>query len=886
MSVDLADLSWVRTVADLGRVLRELRRRQARQLGTAERSYRELAARTGWAHGAIGEYLGGRTLPPTDRFDVLVMLLGASPTERGALATARDRVAELRRPAREQRGRVPAEPGPDGAAARSDAEAGPPDAGDADAGAPRSGAGPEPVEPDRPVPRELPPEVFGFRGRERERAELDRLLAESGSGPAAVLAVVVGMAGVGKTALAVSWAHGVREAFPDGQLYVDLRGYDPDRPTPPERALAALLRSLGVRGADLPPDGEELARRYRSLLAGRRMLVMLDNAYAAEQVRSLLPGSPSCFVLVTSRDDLAGLVARDGARRVELPPLPDADAVGLLGALIGPRVRGEPAAAAVLARRCARLPLALRIAAELVAARPDTPLGALTDELGRQDVLNLLDAGDARSAIRPVFSWSLRHLPDATADCFRLLGLHPGHSVDAAAAAALAGTDPGTAQGLLDRLERAHLVQRGRDGRYHMHDLLRAYAAELGAEHPEAREATTRLLDHYLRTATAAMDALFPLDSDRGPEAPGMDPGAALAWLDAERANLVAACVRAGRDGWPRHCFELARTLWRYLDAHAHYQDALAVHAAALDVATPGSRECAQALSDLGIANWRLGRCETALDLLSQAVPILEGTPEQVRVLANLGIVYEQLGRYQESLEYNQLAVEAYREQGDGRREAGALGNLGVIYWRLGRHGEAIECHEQAAAAARELGDARLEGYTRANLGLVYQEMGRYPEAVRSHHLALESARRFGDRRAEADTLSGLGVTFARMRRFDESIRHLELALGIAGELGHRGLEAETLNNLGEVLVTTRRFAEALDRHNRAYAVATEVGDRYEQARALDGSARALAGTGQPAEAAQRRRQARKVYADLGLTRAVRATEDLDREGAALPRPG
>lgn len=852
MGDGLADLGGVRTVAELGGVLRQLRRRQARQRGAAELSYRELAARTGWAHGAVGEYLAGRTLPPTDRFDVLVLLLGATDAERGALATARDRVAELRRASRQsqqqsqQQSRQPA-----------------------------------------PVPRELPPEVYGFVGRDDEHAELDALLAAPGS---PVLAAIVGMAGVGKTALALSWAHRVRERFPEGQLYLDLRGYDPDRPVPAERALGALLRSLGVDGSGLPSDAEELARRYRSLLAGRRMLVVLDNACTAEQVRPLLPGSLGCFALVTSRDDLAGLVALHGARRLELRPLPAEQAVCLLGALVGPRVSAEPAAAATLVQRCARLPLALRLAAELVAARPDTALAGLVGELTERR-LDALDAGDdARSAIRSVFSWSLRHLPPAVARCFQLLGVHPGDDLDVDSATALVGE---YAAPLLDRLERAHLVQRGRDNRYRMHDLLRAYATELGARHPDAHAAATRLLDHYVSAAAAANEVLFALELGRtGLNAEphragrdgrdGRDPGrdgrgdgerlGALAWLDTERGNLVAACGHAARNGWAARCGELASVLWRYLDAHAYYHDALAVHTEAAGVAAPGTPAEAEALTNLAMARWRLGQCERALPPLHRALTVRRETGDragEARVLGCLGIVCEQLSRYADSLEHYRAALAAYRSLGDVRRQAVTLGNLGVLYWRLGRYPEAIECQERAAAAGRELGDQRMEGYALANLGLVYQQVGRYTDALHSHRRALAESRRFGDRRAEADTLSSLGVTYARMERLPEAVEHLEQALAISRELTHRCLEAETLNNLGEAVLAMRRFDAALAHHTSGHAVAAEVGDRYEQARALSGMARALELTGHCAEAARRREAARTIYADLGLAEAA-----------------
>ncbi|MGH3904249.1 MAG: ATP-binding protein [Pseudonocardiaceae bacterium] len=353
-------------------------------------------------------------------------------------------------------------------------------------------------------PAQLPADVNRFTGRAAELAELDRLLtADQTSGAdstAMVLAAVSGTAGVGKTALVLHWAHRVRSEFPDGQLYVNLRGYDPAPPMPVEDALAGFLRALGLARQDIPPEVDECSAAYRSLLDGRRMLVLLDNAASVEQVRPLLPGTRSCVVVVTSRDSLAGLAARHGARRLNLDLLPTEDAVALLRALIGEQVEAEPDAAVVLAEQCARLPLALRMVAELVAARPGTRLAGLVDELAdehrRLDLLNA--GGDLRAAVRGVFSWSYQRLPADAARAFRLLGLHAGRDFDPHAAAALADTSLERAQHLLDVLARGHLIEFTRSGRYGMHDLLRAYATHLAAQEDteeERREALTRLLD-------------------------------------------------------------------------------------------------------------------------------------------------------------------------------------------------------------------------------------------------------------------------------------------------------------------------------------------------------------------------------------------------------
>ena len=354
--------------------------------------------------------------------------------------------------------------------------------------------------------------------------------------PPAVVAVVSGPPGVGKTALVVRWAHRVRDRFPDGQLYLDLRGYHPGHRVDPADALARLLPTLGVRVGEEPPGLEERAAVYRSHLDGRRMLLFLDNVAGVDQVRSLLPGGHSCFVIVTSRDALAGLVARDGAVRLDLSLLTEPDAVTLLRRLIGARVDAEPAAAAALATRCARLPLALRVAAELATSRPATTLAVFVRELSDQRRLDLVDAGgDPHAAVRAVFSWSCSHLPPPAARLFRLLGLFPGADLDVSAVAALAGVDPADAARLLELLGRMHLVESTGPGRHGMHDLLRAYAADVvGREETAAgrRAAQNRLFDHCLTAALARYRRL----GDRGGEAYGL-------------ANLAIVHEREGRLG-------------------------------------------------------------------------------------------------------------------------------------------------------------------------------------------------------------------------------------------------------------------------------------------------------------------------------------------------
>jgi DNA-binding SARP family transcriptional activator/tetratricopeptide (TPR) repeat protein len=700
-----------------------------------------------------------------------------------------------------------------------------------------------PAAPARPVPAQLPADVAAFTGRTAELAELDLQLAAAGGRPSAVVvSVVSGTAGVGKTGLAVRWARRVMGSFPDGQLYVNLRGYDPGQPAEPGEALAGFLRALGMAGRDIPPGTEERAAAYRSQLDGRRVLVILDNAASAEQVRPLLPGSPACLVVVTSRDSLAGLVARHGARRLDLDMLPLPDAVGLLRTLIGDRVDAEPAAAAALAGQCARLPLALRVAAELAAASPGTPLAALTGELAsEQRRLDLLDAGgDERTAVRGVFSWSYRHLPPAAARAFRLAGLHPGPDLDAYALAALAPAaddrSAAAAADLLTLLARAHLIRPASAGRYSMHDLLRAYARQLAAgSGDEAGGATlTRLFDYYLATAATAMDVLVPAERHYRPSVPAAgtpvpavtSTARARAWLDAERATLVAI---AGCPGSPGYAVRLAAVLFRYLETGGHYADAVTVHTRARQAARLAGDRAAEATA-----------------------------------LTNLGIICWRQGRYQQAAGYHEQALASSAAIGDRAGEAIAVANLGAVYERQGLYDQAAESHRRALGLFREAGDRSGEARALANLGSVAGRQGRHEQAVGWYQRALALFRELGDRTGEASALPDVGLAYQRQGRYDEAAACYRRALRLFGETGDRIGEAEARNGVAEVLLATGQPEQARDEAAAALLLAGQIGDLYEQARAHTGLSAALHATGERGLAGRHRQRARELAAELG----------------------
>jgi len=778
------------------------------------------------------------------------------------------------------------------------------------------------------TPAQLPGDVDVFTGRADELAELDRVLVgkrvETAAGATSVvISAVSGTAGVGKTALALRWAHRVRGEFPDGQLYVNLRGYDPDQPVSAAAALAGFLRPLGVPGQDIPLEVDERAALYRSLLDGRRILVVLDNAATVEQVRPLLPGVPSCVALVTSRDSLAGLVARHGARRLDLDLLPLEDAVALLGALIGGRVTAEPKAAAVLAGQCARLPLALRVAAELAVARSTTSLAALVAELADdQRRLELLDAGgDRRTDVRGVFSWSYQQLPADAARAFRLIGLHPGPDLDSYAVAALTDSILDRAHHVLGLLTRAHLVQPTSSGRYGMHDLLRAYATHLATSEDsevERRAASTRLFDHYLATAGAAMDTLHPAEQHRRPRIPTpdtpsppvADPPVARAWLDTERAVLTATCAHTAAHGWPGHTAGLATTLFRYLEVGGHYPEAVAIHTHALHAARHAGDPAAEAyaLSSLGVVCWQQGRYQQAADYFERSGALCRAVGDragearalghlgnvywhqgryqqaadyfersgalwravgdragEARVLTNLGLVHYQQGNYQQAADYYQQALAQFRELNERVGEAYVLDYLGGAYQRQGHYQQAVDHHQQALAQVRELGDRRGEANVLDNLGVVYQRQGHYQQAVDHHQQALAQFRELGYHAGEAEALTHLGVVYHRQGHYQQAADHHQQALALSRKINERASEADALNGLGETLCTTGQLPEAHLQHTAALTLATQIGDRYQQARAHNGLAHTHHTTGELDQAYHHWRHALTLYTDLGV---------------------
>ena len=750
----------------------------------------------------------------------------------------------------------------------------------------------------RVVAAHLPAAVPAFVGRRDQLATLSQVLQQPGG--TAVITAIGGTAGVGKTALAVHWAHQVAGAFPDGQLFVNLRGFDPSgTPVPPDEAVRVLLESLGVPAGQRPQTVDGQLGLYRSLLAGKRMLVLLDNARDAAQVRPLLPGSPTCRVVVTSRNQLTGLVATEAARPLLLDVLTDGEADQLLEQRLGAdRLAAHPGATAQIIESCARLPLALSVIAARAAMRPDLYLREIAAELTARPDLDAFSVdSDPAADVRAAFSWSYRQLDAGAARAFRLAGLHPGADLERYAAAALSATTAGQAGQILAALDRACMIQPAGPARHGMHDLLRGYARELAAADgaQAQRQALTGLFDYYLHAAATAMDTLFPAERHRRPRIPA--PGSpvpdltgetqARAWLDAERANLVAVSAHMAEHGWPGHAVRLAATLYRYFQTWGHFADAVTMHMHACHAARDlGDREAeANALHNLGAVDLRLGRYPQGAASIEQALALLRDTgdrPGQARALANLGLAALLQGHSQQAVAHFTESLALHRETGDRPGQARALGNLGFAGLRQGRYAEAARHLDESLALCREIGDRVGEARALANLGEIALRQDRLEEAGRRLYPALALLHEIGDRASEADTLVSLGVVGLRQGRFDRASGHLRQALALLREAGDLSRQAMALNSMGELSLATGRPADARARYFDALSLAVRAGEKYEQARAHHGLATSYQQAGDARRAHRHRREALALYTELGAPEAGQVHAELAGDAAAV----
>jgi DNA-binding SARP family transcriptional activator/tetratricopeptide (TPR) repeat protein len=657
------------------------------------------------------------------------------------------------------------------------------------------------------VPRQLPAGVAHFTGRVAELAALRAWQREaSGAGESAKVMVIDGTAGAGKTALAVHWAHQAAGDFPDGQLYVNLRGFDPsDAPVAAADALRWFLGAFGVTEERMPASADEQAAMYRSLLAGKRVLVVLDNARDAAQVRPLLPGSPSCLAVVTSRARLPGLAAIEGARLVPLDVLTAADARELLVSRLGKRARAE-AAARQLAELCSRLPLALSIVAARAAARPYLPLAELarelTDATGRLDAL---DAGDPAASVRAVFSWSCQQLSEPAARLFRLLGLHAGPDITLAAAASLAGLAPTRAKALIGELADANLVAEHAPGRYAFHDLLRAYAAELAATtstDAERRDALHRVLDHYLHTVLPGSRLLNParLQVPLTPPRSGVTPepmadlSESLAWFDAERHVLHAAITQASEMGFDAHAWQLPWTLMLFFDRQGYWHDQIAIQRIAIAAAKRLGDLAAQARAyrDLGTAFGRSGAFVDAEACYYQALDLhrqLGDRLGQARVHNEIACMAEQQGHPDEALGHAQQSLALYQAEGNQAGMARALNGVGWLHGQLGEYEESLRYCVQALGLSSGVGDPLNEACTWDSMGYAHYQLGRQAEAISCFRTAVGilDGRRAGCH--QAPLLIHLGDACHAVGEQDAAHDAWRRALAILDDLQHPDAE-------------------------------------------------------------------------------------------------
>jgi len=645
------------------------------------------------------------------------------------------------------------------------------------------------------VARQLPQDVAGFTGRAVQLRELD----------GASTVVVTGTAGVGKTALAVHWAHRAAAKFPDGQLFVDLRGFGPvGAPMTAADAVRGFLDALDVPPERLPADEQARAALYRSLLAGRRMLVLLDNARDVEQVRPLLPGEPGCVVLVTSRNQLTGLIATSGARPVVLDLMTADEARELLAVRLGHgRTAAEPEATDEIVRRCARLPLALAIAAARAATRGDLPLAALAEQLRDQrGRLDVLDTADTATDVRAVFSWSYAGLGAPAARLFRLLGLHQGPDLAAAAAAGLAGVTPGEVAPLLDELVRVHLLVERARGRYTLHDLLRTYAAELATStdpEPERTRAVRRMLDHYLHTAHAADRLLDPhqdvvaLDEP----APGSWPEPvtdAAAWFTAEHAVLLAAVDAAAAVGFDTHAWRLAWTLSIFLERRGHWHDQVTTGRTALWATVRLGDAPAQAGTHrkLAAAHTMLGGFDDAYTHLDAALGLFAALGDragQAHCHHGMAYVWERRGRPADALRHARQANALFRAAGHREGEAHSRNAIGWYHALLGDHRPALDACQEALALHQELGNRYGQAGAWDSLGYVRHRLGEHDQALAYYRHALRLYRELGERFNEADVLTHVGDVRAAAGDAAAARAAWSSALEILDQLGHTNAE-------------------------------------------------------------------------------------------------
>lgn len=694
--------------------------------------------------------------------------------------------------------------------------------------------------PRPPLPAQLPAYAPGFTGRADHLQRLNQFLD---SGQRTI--VISGAAGVGKTALAAYWAHQIRDRFPDGQLYVNLHGFSGQRQLEPAKVLARFLPALGVPPQEVPIDVDDAAALFRSLAADKRILVLLDNAASANQVRPLLLGSEHCLVLVTSRNRLSGLVARDGARRLSLDVMTESEAVELLSILLGDDRATDDQGLRDLAAACGRLPLALRISAARMSDRPNQRLADFVKALYSGDRLTALTAvDDDQIAVQTAFDLSYQALPATARRLFSLVGAFAGPDFDTRAAAALTGLAEQEADRALDQLAAMHMIQAVGDNRYTFHDLLRLYAQRRCAAEVaeiERRQALRRLCDFYLTVIDHAARILYPQvfrlpmpkDCQTHVHVTFADHRVAKGWLDEERENLVAATQHALADGLYEPAWLIADWLRGYLGLQRPFQDWFALAETGLAAAAIDGDLLGQAAAhhNLAQACHSMSRFEEALEHLAKARALsaegnwLEG---HTAALCNLGIVYADIGRLRDALEHFTQALEANQRAESLVGTAVNLENLGDVHRLMHNLDEAVSCYKAAHALYREIGSPPGQASTLTSLGGVYHALGDLAAAAYHAERGLAMHGESGNQLGQAIALTELARIQCATGRAESAIESAQAAVDISHELGDHRAKADAHITLADALDLARRSADALRQYEVAQAVASAARIPYQ----------------------------------------------------------
>jgi class 3 adenylate cyclase/tetratricopeptide (TPR) repeat protein len=745
--------------------------------------------------------------------------------------------------------------------------------------------------------RTLPRDLASFTGRRHELGEL--VAAAAGAGGVVGIHAIDGMAGIGKTTLAVHAAHRLADRFPDGQFFLPLHAHTPgQRPVEPADALASLLLTAGVPAQLIPHGLEARAGRWRDVVAGKKILLRLDDAAGHEQVRPLLPGTAGSLVLLTSRRRLAAL---EDAAVISLDTLPAREAAQLLARLAG---RADLAAgdgpAGQITRLCGYLPLAIGMIAGQLRHHPAWTAAALAADLGAaRDRLALMHAENL--SVAAAFDLSYADLAPGRQRLFRRLGLVPGPSVDAYAAAALDGITVDTARRYLDDLYDQHLLTEPAPGRYQLHDLVREHARALAAADDPAGSgaAVGRLLDYYLHAAAAA-GAHFASWIGTGRRPPPGGPPAevpdlsaasqATVWLEAERASLHATVDYAATNGQYPFAVQIPAAMSGFLAARGPWDQSRALHQTALAAALESADQLGQAtaLAELGVLGHLTGNYPAAIENLVDAAALygdIGDLPHQAYALTYLGFMHRLTGDWDAATAHYRRALTLARRAADRRAEAEALNNLGEVQHLTGDYPAAAASQQLALGLNREAGNRHGQALALNDLGMIWQETGDYARSAESQQQALDLFRDVGDRLGEAVALNDLGVLQRETGDYPAAEASHRKALEIFRDLGNLLGQAEALNRLGELSSQTSATSQAREQHTRALAIARDIGVPSEEARALEGLGRSHLRDGNPGQAARQLRQALGIYQRIGAHAARRVRQTLDDHGLTATEP-